>query len=543
MKRLAAVLLVVLVAVPVGAASAQSASEHSDNMSLIGNWTVEDYAGSDLAFWGDMAVLGSYAAPGGFEMLDISAPSQPRHIGTFNCPGTQNDVSIWGDIVVMSVDSPRGTADAGGKPVTPETCGAGAASQDQIESGSAWEGLRIVSIADRSKPVQLATVKTDCGSHTHTLVPDTANGRLYAYVLSYPLGAPSPSCNVVSHRKISIVEIPLVNPAGAKLAGTFDVSPAIGCHDLTVFLPRMIAGAACISESQIWDIKDPAKPRILSRIRNPRNNIHHSSTFSWDGNVMVLGDELGGAVASPGCIGSENGNLGGLWFYDVKDAASPVLRGEYRIPQQQESPADICTAHLFNVVPLRSEKNILVASWYTAGTTVVDFTDPTSPRQIAYYVPRDPVSTGADPAPNMWSAYWYNGNVYANNHVARGFDVFEIRDPVFDPQIKLPRLNPQIQEPLPAPVAAGTLGLPAAAPANRCTKRSGFRVRLRPPRGQRLRSAVIFVGGRRAKVVKGRALRRPVRLSGLKRGRVRIDVTLRTTRGRTVNRSRTYRFC
>src|SRR3954464_10138359 len=308
---------------PAATAGAQSTSEHSDNVSWIANWNNHaDYQGSDQAFWGDRDVLGQYASPGGFQLMNIADPAHPRPEGPFNCPGAQADVSIWKDLVIVSVDSARGAGNGpDGKPRKPEECGAPAAANAENEAGTAWEGLRIVSIANPAKPVQLAAVKTDCGSHTHTLVPDEANNRLLAYILSYPLGAPSPSCNVASHRKISIVEVPLSVPAQAKVIDTADVSPNIGCHDVTVFLPRKIAGAGCITESQIWDIPDPAKPKVIAHIPNPNNNIHHSSNFSWDGKTLVLGDELGGAEAAPGCIGPTSGNFGGIWFYDIKDPA------------------------------------------------------------------------------------------------------------------------------------------------------------------------------------------------------------------------------
>ena len=529
------------------AARAQGASLHSDNMSLIANWNnAGEYGqGSDMAFWGNRAVLGSYA-PGGFRLMDLANPAAPRQISFFHCPGTQADVSMWRDIVVVSVDAARGATSEDGEPTDPAQCGAGAATQAEIEAGTAWEGLRIVSIADPTAPVQLAAVKTDCGSHTHTLYPDEAKGRLLAYVLSYPLGAPSPTCNGASHRKISIVEIPLANPAAAKVIGTADVSPNIGCHDVSVFPARKLAAAGCISESQIWDLSDPAKPEVLAHIPNPENQIHHSAAFSWDGNVVVFGDEFGGAVVSPGCV-NDVGRFAGLWFYDVKNPASPELKGNYRLPQHNQSA--LCTAHLFNVVPLRSEKNILVSSWYEGGTSVVDFTDPSNPQQIAFHIPMDPTYPGDDaPKANQWSAYWYNGHAYANNFAERGFDVFSIRHAALDAAVPLPYLNPQVQEPLPAPAptprAPHTIVMPPAPkPKSSCTDRRRFRLRFKAPRGQRLRSAVVFVDGRRVKVVRGRALRRPVKLRGLRRGRARVDVTLVTAKGKRIHRSKRYRFC
>jgi hypothetical protein len=40
-----------------------------------------------------------------------------------------------------------------------------------------------------------------------------------------------------------------------------------------------------------------------------------------------------------------------------------------------------------------------------------------------------------------------------------------------------------------------------------------------------------------------KALRRAVKLTRLPKGRVRIDVTLRTSKGKRLSRSRTYHLC
>ncbi|HWH44762.1 MAG TPA: hypothetical protein VNT32_08520, partial [Thermoleophilaceae bacterium] len=178
---------------------------HSDNMSLVANFS-EGGAyrnGTDMAFWGDTLLLGNLdqgtgpnaSPPGGFRVMDISDPAAPRKTGQFTCLGDQSDISVWEDIVVLSVDKP-----------TFANCASG---------DNTWEGLRIISIADPANPRILGTVRTDCGSHTNTIYPDLENDRLIVYVLSYPLAGrynPAtslPTCNAVSHRKISVVEVPL----------------------------------------------------------------------------------------------------------------------------------------------------------------------------------------------------------------------------------------------------------------------------------------------------------------------------------------------
>ena len=416
---------------------------HSDNMFLVSNWDDGDTyrQGSDLAFWGTRAVLGSYDNPGGFRLMDIRNPAAPVEIGQFNCRGPQADVSIWKDLVFVSVDTPL---------VGPD-CGAANAPAQQYAAGAGYEGIRVVSIADPANPQQIAFVDTDCGSHTHTLYPDPKNNRLLIYVLSYPLGGQGVECNAVSHQKISVVEVPLGAPSRARVISEPSVSPAVGCHDVTVFMTRKLAAAACISESQMWDLSDPVNPRVVSHIVNPAMNIHHSSTFSFDGNTLVLGDELGGALATPGCAdGNEHLPLGALWFYDVSNPRAPVMQSSYSIPQQEVSA--FCTAHNFNVVPLRSGRDILVSAWYNGGTTVLDFTDPSNVQQLAYYIPKE------DEIAAAWSSYWYRGFVYANNFdedvnslspQSRGLDVFAVGIRELKYAIKLPRLNPQTIEALP----------------------------------------------------------------------------------------------
>jgi hypothetical protein len=431
MKALVAGLAATTVFVLASSAGAQhNADVHSDNMSHVARFTDDGaYAsGTDIAFWGDVAVAGNQS-PGGFRLLRLARAddSEPvfRELAQFDCNGGQSDVSIWKNLVFVSIDSPRASA----------ACDAGSASEG-------FEGIRVVDVGslDAPAPRQVAFVRTDCGSHTHTLVPDTANKRVLLYVQSYPLGVQTASCSVLTHRKISVVEVPLANPAAARVVSTPDVSPAIGCHDVTVLVPRKLAGAACITESQLWDISDPVRPRVLSHIVNPAINIHHGTTFSFGGETLAIGDELGGAAVAPGCVGgNEHVPIGAIWFYDVSNPALPLLRGTYRIPQSVTST--LCTAHNFNTVPVESERDLLVSAWYRGGTTVVDFTDPSNPQQIGHY------SVQATTASNAWSSYWYRDQIYANNLGTAGFDAFTL-DQLSAEAVRLQHLNPQTMEAL-----------------------------------------------------------------------------------------------
>jgi hypothetical protein len=446
LHRIAALAAVVAGALAPAAQAGHNADVHTPNTSHVatfdddGKWN----EGSDLAFWGTYAIAGNYQ---GMRVLDIADPRAPREVGQLDCPGSQADVTVWKDLVFLSVDSPRAA----------ETCGAAG------QTGGDIEGIRVISIADPAKPAQIAFVKTACGSHTNTLVPDEANNRVLLYVLSYPLGAPTPACNS-GHQKISVIGVDLAAPEKAKVLSTPSVGPLGlgGCHDVTVLPSHKLAGAACLEESQLWDISDPVNPKVVTRIRNPQINIHHSATFSWDARTLVIGDEFGGAEVPHSCIsaGSAQPPLGALWFYDVSNRAAPAQRGYYRIPELL--PGQLCTAHNFNTVPIPGDRDILVGSWYQGGTSAIDFTDPAAPTRFAYHRgAAAPAGSAGRAAVNQWSTYWYNGNAFGNNRNTRGFDVLAIDDPAMASALRLGRLNPQTQESLP-PVGGITLAAPEA---------------------------------------------------------------------------------
>jgi hypothetical protein len=73
---------------------------------------------SDLAFRGKLAIAGNY---NGFRVIDISDPAHPRVVRDVWCPGPQNDVSIWGDVIVASVDDVLTSPACGSVRAVPQT--------------------------------------------------------------------------------------------------------------------------------------------------------------------------------------------------------------------------------------------------------------------------------------------------------------------------------------------------------------------------------------------------------------------------------------
>ena len=138
-------------------------TDSTENISLIANvpklgeFDALDALNSDLAFKGKYAFAGNY---NGFMIYDIKRPEHPRIVAQVVCPGSQNDISVYGDLLVLSVDSSRTDDSCASEPLS------------ATDEKDAWEGVRVFDISDPESPQYVAAVETDCGSHTHTLAPD-----------------------------------------------------------------------------------------------------------------------------------------------------------------------------------------------------------------------------------------------------------------------------------------------------------------------------------------------------------------------------------
>jgi LVIVD repeat-containing protein len=451
---------------------------------------------SDIAFWGDLAYVGDY---GGFRIFDISQPT-PTLVSDARCYGPQGDPSVFdrdrdgdADTLVLSVDSVLAGPDCGAAPV-------GKSAITGLYPDGAWEGLRIFDVSNPADPQQIATVYQDCGSHTNTLLPAPGGESMYVLNSSYPLGE-GPTCGPlgaaqgrkVNHGVVQVVEVPLSEPTAAReiaelrvvypgdADGTYrpvsehgltaPLDDFLGCHDLSVFPARGIVGAACGEQAQVWDIdKKTGLPGTASprwAYDQPNVDFWHSATFSWDGKVANFIDESFG----DGCptVTTKTGGLSGgprvfktgnMFFFET---GSGELLSEYRNPRatnDDTSPTTgkYCSSHLGIPVPAK-DRYLLVNAYYRGGSAVIDFSDPTAPKEIAF----------ADlDGTNTWSAYTYPRDpgrhssipVYANDGLSRNYGTTE--NPRFPEAaygferfhakvgpttlVGFNRLNPQLQE-------------------------------------------------------------------------------------------------
>jgi hypothetical protein len=430
----------------------------ADGVRLLGNVPGSD---GSFAFWGEIAVVNrwnDWAAPGpddGFVVVDVSDPARPTQLSRFRCVASYADISIWEDLVFVSQDE----VSAG------EACDAPLA---RPRDPNAFAGIRVVSIADPEHPVQVAAVPTGVqddasgrivrGSHTHTLVPDLdhtdAAGNPFPRILVYAAHEWKPG----SAPDATIVEVPLDAPSAAHVIGTIDNGTRLECHDISVFLPHDVMACAAYEAGVIlFDISDPAHPVRLSRFVVPEveanGESHHSTTFSNDGNTLVLDAEIYTDVGVTPCAGGTEKRRGGLWFYDISDPLEPQQRGFFQLPRGTSE--HFCYAHESNVVPMSGPRDIVVTGWFGGGVDLVEFTDPRHPQEIASWMSSD--ANGEHSF--AYAGYWYNGHVYAGNTALggvdrpvthRGFDVFTVDHPLLSKAIPQSHMNAQTQETLPS---------------------------------------------------------------------------------------------
>ncbi|MEE2041652.1 hypothetical protein Q8791_30970 [Nocardiopsis sp. CT-R113] len=428
-----------LVAGLLGPASASAADEFVSDADTSSNVThvtnvpktevMSDF-NSDLAFTGDYAVGGNY---NGFVVYDISDPEDPQIVSEVLCPGGQGDVSVSGDLLYFSVDYPRAGTE----------CGAAAVPTTDPDG---FEGIRIFDISDKANPQYVAAVPTDCGSHTNTLVPGKDGEHEYVYVSSYSPSAQFPNCQP-PHDKISIIEVPVDDPASAELIEAPVLFPdggntnTSGCHDITVYPTKDVAAGACMGDGILMDISDPASPVVTDVVRDTNFAFWHSATFTNNGETVMFTDELGGGGGAT-CTEAIGPERGANAIYEIGDAGLD-FRSYFKIDRHQ-STTENCVAHNGSLIPVPGQ-DFFVQSWYQGGVSVIDFNDPSDPREIGHF-DRDPIDDDRLILGGSWSAYYYNGYVYSSD-ITRGLDVLQLNDPRLRAaeRVRMDEFNPQSQ--------------------------------------------------------------------------------------------------
>ena len=431
---------------PVKSSPSNSSGRGNDEQSNAGTQWGErspllSFSNTDMAFSGDTLVVGNYH---GFNIYKLAEGKMPNLISSVVCPGGQGDVSVVGDLLIMSVEQTRGRIDCGLEGIADDV------------SPDRFRGLRIFDISNLARPVQVGQVQTCRGSHTHSVVSGPGrDGKIIVYnsgtssvrdgdeLAGCKRGQPGDGDTALF--RIDVIEIPVDNPSKSRIVdspgvfadtktgrlaglwqggdhgdGTQRTRRTDQCHDITVFPSLKIAAGACSGNGIILDISNPRKPKRIDDVTDEGFAYWHSATFNNDGTKVLFTDEWGGG-ARPRCRASDKPEWGADAIYDIKDGKLEY-RSYFKMPAPQ-SVQENCVAHNGSVVPVPG-RDIFVQAWYQGGISIIDFTDSENPVEIAYF-DRGPIHNERLILGGYWSAYWFGGKIYGTE-IVRGLDVFEL---------------------------------------------------------------------------------------------------------------------
>jgi hypothetical protein len=200
------------------------AGEFTSNLKVVGKAVSPNgflgITNSDLAFTGNYVIQGNYNGP---VVWDISNPSSPKLVVAYECPASQNDVSVYKNLMFMSAEAQNGRIDCkpGGVP--------------QAVSKERMRGVRVFDISNIREPKLVANVQTCRGSHTHTVLEDPKDKEnVYIYVsgssgirpstelegCAGDLAASDPNS---SRLRIEIIKVPLADPGKAAVVGRANI--------------------------------------------------------------------------------------------------------------------------------------------------------------------------------------------------------------------------------------------------------------------------------------------------------------------------------
>ncbi|MEE2893969.1 MAG: DUF305 domain-containing protein [Pseudomonadota bacterium] len=423
------------------AAEAEADAEAEDDAEPYDRSPLLSFMNTDIAFAGNVMVVGNYH---GYNIYRLDAAGLPDHVSSIVCPGGQGDVSIVGDLLIMSVEQTRGRLD----------CGLDGVGEDV--SPARFRGIRIFDISDLERPMQVGAVQTCRGSHTHSVVSGPGEDGV---IVVYNSGTAtvrdgeelegcfdeSPGDQRTALFRIDVIEIPVNDPSAARivdspavfadeetgaLAGlwrggdhgddTQDTERTDQCHDITVFPAAGIAAGACSGNGIIFDISDPRAPTRIDEVVDEGFAYWHSATFNNDGTKVLFTDEWGGG-SRPRCRAYDPLTWGADAIYDIV-GGELVYRSHFKIPAPQVEEEN-CVAHNGSIVPIPG-RDIFVQAWYQGGVSIIDFTDSAHPQEIAFF-DRGPIDEEEMILGGYWSTYWYGGRIYGTE-IARGIDVLEL---------------------------------------------------------------------------------------------------------------------
>ena len=386
-----------------------------EGYAYVGHWGFQDWATGNARFCPE-------APQNGVAVVDVNNPANPTRVSTLQNPGgtSAEDVVVYSD----------GALDIAA--VGLQWCGGSRYDAD------ADRGLMLWDVTTPASPAQIGYLKTACctrGIHEFE-VERHANGHIYAYASVPTSRYPDPETasglrdeNGDGDFRLIDLTNP-VNPVQVSDWGIQDdggpFSAGQGCDPdpnyghsaepsadgTLVFLSYWDSGFIAL------DVSDPTDPVFLGRTIYPANadGDAHSSMYDDASGRLYTADE---DFCKSSGAGIEKG-FGYLRVYDYSNVAAPVQIGEYRTPNtlgtNDQAAGDYTIHNPFLV------GNRVYASWYSDGVRVIDVSTPSSPTEIASFVPpagENPVKPSQrgtlTNTPQVWGVVVDSGFVYASD--------------------------------------------------------------------------------------------------------------------------------
>ncbi|MGH2756520.1 MAG: LVIVD repeat-containing protein [Actinomycetota bacterium] len=375
--------------------AAPAAEENSEKMKLVARTKYD--GGGELTAHGRYIYSGEANAKGGQNRgtapddggLHIFDTKKMKEIAFLHCPGTDNDVElVKPGLVAMAF------------------------SQNQC-APSAGTGIMLIDVKNPQKPRIISSLNTNAA---HTMKPFP--GGKYIYMAAG---------NLTGSASRGTVIVDVSNPLKPKLAP--EAMDVMDCHDVSFSITEedrqlgFCAGAVGTGEVQIWDVSDPLKPTIISRIVNPAIQYSHYAIANDDGTLLAIDDE---AAFAHDCNTGQS-PTGRVWIYDITDPQIPIPQGSFAPPAGRGGnpmhanigtfPGWVASWCLSHGLDWHPKKPFVAVTWFTAGVSVIDATDPTRPAEYAYFDSDDSAT---------YSALWHGGYLATNDHM-RGLDLFEVK--------------------------------------------------------------------------------------------------------------------
>src|SRR4051795_5904022 len=533
--------------------SGRSVSGYNCNLTEVGFMPSSSFANfdtyKDCAYYSD--TIGAVNAEGGTVVVDVSDPRHPKQTAYL----TERAAANAGES--LRVSQKRGLLVADryylAKPIS------------NVDDPDANRALDVYDISkDCRHPKLLADVVMPSAlGHEGCFQPD---GMVY-YMASTDTITPIDLSDPTKPKQLSEPQDLGIHGCSTSEDGNRGYLADIGIHRLAI-----------ADTSEVQARKPNAQIRVIGELPTPGNDGQQSTILLFYGDHPYMLDWSEYAALATPCAArpDRETNFGYPLIVDMADERHPKVTSkifnEVTLPENCAAvSADSATfpsngltkGDVFGLVGSRvflydshycstdrtHDPTIAACASFGSGIRVYDIRQPRAPKEMAYFNP----GTADPPAGAIANATVARpvirsdlGQIWFAD-IAKGFHVVQFRDGVwpFAGQDPCPHEDRYLaQYDMGSAACRAGRGKPIGLPSSRvCRSRRDFSIRLRQPTRGRIRSAQVFVNGKRVRVLRGKRLRSRVDLRGLPKARYSVRVVVTTTRGKRIVSTRRYRTC